>query len=280
MATKLARQMALKKKLEEEYREANERLNESLKLSRARKYHSMSFDFDYQPKHSIVEIRERNMIQVEEEVDNNPKDEEKPVGTVIVDIEMRTEDISRVSVSDHEDVIEETDHEIKSDDDERLRLELKLKEEENNKRRTEEVKRRKMMREKLKRAEAKRRKEKAEKREFEEIRMFIGENNDEDVERQKALQQAQVKELEKNEEQIRKLEMSIATLDMELERFDLEEMRNRTKKVVKRMSLVMKDSEEDPDEHVDFILQSSTVKGFMQDKQLWGKYVRHGSAAN
>ena len=73
---------------------------------------------------------------------------------------------------------------------------------------------------------------------------WLTNNNEEDIERQKALQQAQVEELEKNEEQIRKLEMSIATLDMELERFDLEEMRNRTQKVVKRMSIVMKSKSE------------------------------------
>ena len=288
MATKLARQMALKKKLEEEYREANERLNESMKLSRAKKYVAMSFDLEYLPKHPVIELRERNIVSYNctEENSQNQEISKSEVTTAkeLSKVSLETEIVDREKeererqerLAEEEEtkrLEEEAERKKKEEDDRRRREET---------RRSQEEERRRKMREKLKRAEARRRKEEAEKKEFEELRSFVCDTNEEDVEKQEALKQEQLKEVARTEEQIRKLEMNIASLDMELERFDLEEMRNKTRKVVKRMSLVMKDSEEDKevDNEMEMILQSSTVKGFMQDKILWGKYVSRGSAAN
>ena len=70
--------------------------------------------------------------------------------------------------------------------------------------------------------------------------------------------------------------MSIATLDGELERYDLENMKAKTRKVVKRMSLVIKDTE---DEEIDMILKATTVTSFMENEDLWEKYLQKGSVA-
>ena len=74
MASKLARQMALKKKLEEEYREANERMNDRLSLSRPRKYYPMSFDLNADLRYKPIETRRNTKIIIEEE----PSPQEDP----------------------------------------------------------------------------------------------------------------------------------------------------------------------------------------------------------
>ena len=67
MSTKLARQMALKKKIQEEYRAAKERMNERMSLSGPRKYYPMSFDLSSEPQYKPIEIRCRNQVIIEEE---------------------------------------------------------------------------------------------------------------------------------------------------------------------------------------------------------------------
>ena len=44
------------------------------------------------------------------------------------------------------------------------------------------------------------------------------------------------------------------------------------------MSLVINDREEE-EEEVDMILAAKTVRGFIQNDNLWGKYMRRGSVA-
>ena len=84
----------------------------------------------------------------------------------------------------------------------------------------------------------------------------------------------QFEEMRKTEERIRQLELSIASLDDELEMFDIERMKGKTKKVMKRMSLVITDS---TDDELDNILQQTTVNGFMENEDLWGKYLGKGN---
>ena len=76
--------------------------------------------------------------------------------------------------------------------------------------------------------------------------------------------------MKKTEERIEQLELSIASLDDELERFDIEKMKGKTKKIMKRMSLVISDT---TDDELDDILQQTTVNGFMENEILWGKYL-------
>jgi len=86
----------------------------------------------------------------------------------------------------------------------------------------------------------------------------------------KELENEEYEEMKNTEERINQLELSIALLDDELERFDIERMKNKTKKVMKRMSLVLSDTAVDDIEN---ILQVTTVNGFMRDEVLWGKYL-------
>lgn len=86
----------------------------------------------------------------------------------------------------------------------------------------------------------------------------------------KALEIEEYEEMMKTEERINQLELSIASLDYELERFDIERMKDKTKKVMKRMSLVISDT---TDDELDIILQRTTVNGFMENEVLWGKYL-------
>merc|ERR1712156_772168 len=63
MASKLARQMALKKRLEEEYKQANERLNDVAKI-KTRKYHPMSFDFDSKPRYDPFSSEDQGSLRL------------------------------------------------------------------------------------------------------------------------------------------------------------------------------------------------------------------------
>ena len=71
------------------------------------------------------------------------------------------------------------------------------------------------------------------------------------------------------EKRIRELELSIASLDNELERFEIEKMNSKTREVKKRMSLVTGDHEID----LSKLLNSGNVDSFIQDGNLWKKYV-------
>ena len=71
------------------------------------------------------------------------------------------------------------------------------------------------------------------------------------------------------EKRIRELELSIASLDNELERFEIEKMNFKTREVKKRMSLVTGDNEND----LSKVLNSGNVDSFITDGNLWKKYV-------
>ena len=273
MATKLARQMALKKKLEEEYRLANEKMNQ--KVTPTKRYHSMQFDFDAKPRYPPIEIRSRRSVIIEDVETNNVLDEiaeqEK--------IKRADEEAKRKELEER--LRQEEEERLRREEEERIKRELeeKLRAEEEERRRKEEL-RRKKLEERQRRLAAKRRREERrafEEREMEKIRTFMlddrCENSQEEKERLRELEEAQYEEMMKTEQRIKQLETSIATLNFELERYDLEDMKDKTRKVVKRMSLVLKDVE---DEEVDIVLKATTVTGFMENEDLWSQYMSQG----
>ena len=273
MATKLARQMALKKKLEEEYRLANEKLNQ--KVTPTKRYHSMQFDFDAKPRYPPIEIRSRRSVIIEDVKTNSVLDEiaeqEK--------IKRADEEAKRKELEER--LRQEEEERLRREEEERIKRELeeKLRAEEEERRRKEEL-RRKKLEERQRRLAAKSRREERrafEEREMEKIRTFMlddrCENSQEEKERLRELEEAQYEEMMKTEQRIKQLETSIATLNFELERYDLEDMKDKTRKVVKRMSLVLKDVE---DEEVDIVLKATTVTGFMENEDLWSQYMSQG----
>ena len=279
MATKLARQMALKKKLEEEYRQANEILNDRSKLTPNRKYHPMQFDFDAKSRYSPIEIRGRRSVFVEEEEIRNVADDNEERKRI-----KREEKMAKKRELD-ERLLREEEERLKREEEERKKRELeeRLNVEKEERRKKEELRRKKIV-ERQRRLEAKRRREEKrafDKKEMEEIRMFKidegsrSDKSDEEIKRLKELEEAQNEEMIKTEQRIKMLEMSIANLNLELERYDLEDMKDKTRKVVKRMSLVLKDVE---DEEVDVVLQVTTVTGFMENEDLWSKYISQGTS--
>ena len=281
MATKLARQMALKKKLEEEYRQANERLND--RSLTTRKYYPMKFNLDAAVKYSPVTIRKRNIVTTDTETEEEiPEPFEREEENKVPDI--NEEDIRRQELEEENRRKELEEEARKKELEERLRL---REEEERKWKQKLEDERKKKMKEKLKRAEAKKRREDriAKKhKEMEDIRNFIPDDKSEENDQAK---RNHVEEVKDTEEKIKQLELSIATLDMELERFDLEQIRDRTRKVVKRMSLVMQETElpklplfeNDDEEDINTTLQTTTVKGFIQNQHLWNKYVSKRNVA-
>ena len=266
MATKLARQMALKKKIQDEYKEAKERMDERMSLSGPRKYYPMSFDLSSEHlQYKPVEMRRRNQVIIEEEPS-------------VQEVQQLTEENEEASTR------------LRIEEEERGRIEeaerRRLEEEELEARNIREKKQRKQMEDKKRKEDIKKRKterRRIELREIEESRkLMVAEDakldKPEDVDKVK-LDQEQLEEAQKTEERINELELSIATLDMELERFDLEKMRSRTRQVKKRMSLVINDREWEEEERSDLVLAAPTVAGFMQNDHLWGKYLRRGSVA-
>ena len=264
MATKLARQMALKKKLEEEYRLANEKMNQ--KVTPTKRYHSMQFDFDAKPRYPPVEIRARRSVIIEEVETSDISDD------IAEKERMKREDEEAKRKELEERLRKEEEERLRREEEERMKREL-----EERLRAKEEERRRK---EELRRLKAKRRREEKrafEEREMEKIRTFMLEDrcdkSQEEKERLRELEEAENEEMIKTEQRIKQLEMSIATLNFELERYDLEDMKDKTRKVVKRMSLVLKDVE---DEEVDIVLKATTVTGFMENEDLWSQYMSQG----
>ena len=272
--------MALKKKLEKEYQEANERLNE--RSSYVKKYHPMKFDNDSRQKYSPVAIRrkhvqhqddddEEDLKAVEEERLKKLKEEEERMRMIREEEERKRKELElRLKEAEEE-------NERQLEEKRKLEEENRRKFEEKERKRLEEKERKRKMKEKLKQAQKRRDEKKAkEEKEMEDIRAFVLQTTDQDLELFRQEEDRKYEEMRQTEEKIRQLEMSIATLDGELERYDLENMKAKTRKVVKRMSLVIKDTE---DEEIDMILKATTVTSFMENEDLWGKYLQKGSVA-
>eukprot|EP00092_Neocalanus_flemingeri_P069646 GFUD01085400.1.p1 GENE.GFUD01085400.1~~GFUD01085400.1.p1 ORF type:complete len:275 (+),score=99.48 GFUD01085400.1:102-926(+) len=80
---------------------------------------------------------------------------------------------------------------------------------------------------------------------------------------------AEEEKLSETEQRIRELELSITSLDYELDRLYIDKMNCKTRQVKKRMSLVTGDSEKD----LQNMLKPGTVEAFIMDGNLWGKYM-------
>ena len=273
MSTKLARQMALKKKLQEEYREAKERMEERMSLTGPRKYYPMSFDLSSDHQYKPVEIRPRNTVIIEEDPS-------------VQEVQQLAEQREREEAEARSRLRREEEQRGLREEEERRRLQEE--EEKEKARRIREEQKRKLMENKKRKEDIKRRKTERRRIELQEIaesrKLMVAEDakfdKPEEVDKKVKLDQEQLEEAQKTEERIKELELSIATLDMELERFDLEKMRSRTRQVKKRMSLVINDREwEEEEERRDMVLAAPTVAGFMQNDRLWGKYLRRGSVA-
>ena len=141
MATKLARQMALKKKLEEEYRLANEILNDRSKLTPIRKYHPMQFDFDAKSRYSAIEIRGRRSVFVEEEEIRNVADDNEERKRI-----KREEKMAKKRELD-ERLLREEEERLKREEEERKKRELeeRLNVEKEERRKKEELRRKKIV---------------------------------------------------------------------------------------------------------------------------------------
>eukprot|EP00092_Neocalanus_flemingeri_P009797 GFUD01010557.1.p1 GENE.GFUD01010557.1~~GFUD01010557.1.p1 ORF type:complete len:275 (+),score=106.43 GFUD01010557.1:95-919(+) len=75
--------------------------------------------------------------------------------------------------------------------------------------------------------------------------------------------------LRKTEQRIRELELSITSLDYELDRLDIEKMNCKTRQVKKRMSQVTGDSAKE----LQNMLKPRTVEAFIKDGNMWRKYL-------
>ena len=76
--------------------------------------------------------------------------------------------------------------------------------------------------------------------------------------------------METIEDRIKELELSIASLDNDLERFEIERMKHKTRQVVKRMKKALGQTEKNEGHEV---LKVKNVTGLIKDKILWQKYM-------
>ena len=295
--SKLARQMAYKKQLEEEYRLAAERMN----VPRVKRYsrYSLRLDEIYEVPVESLRERKRTNCTIEKFEENSHKESESTKAAAKKDMEiilrkqaeekrlsiqieaMRLEELAKLREKEEEEerlqLLRKKEEEVRRLEEERL-----VQEEKDKKRKLEEEERKNKLKEKMERERAQRIEEEKriiEVKELEEIRKLKLEEDSrtdelkrtpEEEEEIKKLEEKEYEEMKKTEERIKQLELSIASLDDELERYDIEHMKAKTKKVMKRMSLVISDT---TDDDLDNILQQTTVKGFMENEDLWGKYL-------
>ena len=273
MATKLARQMAYKKKLEEEFRLAEERKRFERKSRysgyegcvyetwhggdavRGRKQNN-DVDFSVAEKkeneieNQLKESEKKKKAEYEEEKQEWMKKREIYIARAAKFSElkkMRFEGKARIEKSkkfilEEEDIWEAFDSIIK--DNERA-----LKDLEDYKITVEN-------------------KEKEEKEKFElerELRIKLEEPS-KDLEKETPKTDSDLSEIEKR---IRELELSIASLDDELERFEIEKMNSKTSEVKERMSIVSGSDEN----NAATVLNSENVDAFIKDNQIWNKYM-------
>jgi len=321
--SKLARRMAYKKQLEEEYRLAAEKI----KVKGVIKHSNYNFRFGEYTTFEVVDMERKRMVKVEEveeeEINVNDKAIEEANRLKERDIlraieKQNSKERERLRVIEEENQRKESER-LRAIEEEILRKErerLRAIEEENLRRererlRLEELERKRiedeeaakaireaemleklrleeeqarLAKEELLRMERARKLEEEKKmiemKELEEIRRLQLEEDSrieepklspEEEQAIKDLELKEYEEMKKTEERINQLELSIASLDDELERFDIEKMKGKTKKVMKRMSLVITDT---TDDELDEILQQTTVNGFMENEVLWGKYLK------
>jgi len=271
--SKLARKMALKKKLEEEYRLAAERM----RVAKVSKFSGYRIREESVREESKVDINKKKQIYIQEEIaeteesissqTSDPNAEENRLREIE---QLRLKELERKMIEEDIAAQARRDAEVAEKrriEDERIRLEAEEKKKIADKIRKERAKK---LEEEKKMIEMKEIEEIRQLKKEEESRTEDKKISTEEEQSLKALEKKELEEIQKTEERIRQLEHSIATLDVELERFDIERMKDKTKKVMKRMSLVISET---TDVELDNILQRTTVNGFMENEIMWGKYL-------
>jgi len=248
-SSKLARRMALKKKIEEEFRLAEERA----------KVPKVSLYDKYWDRQDLVVVNKQDKI-IEKEIcipttmQNTIEREcfrkEEPSKDDIKDIIPTKGNIVEESrVLEHKIILEEkttTDKKIENKESKR-----KLKKKKKNIKTVEEFELKEV--EQLQEDET-----------FRLNRLFDRQKTDHISEEERE------EEIKRTEEKIKELEQSIACLDNDLEKYEIESMKEKTKRVVKRMNTVLGYNEVPQNMNM---LKEKTVKGFMSNNILWGKYL-------
>merc|ERR1712013_894325 len=248
-SSKLARRMALKKKIEEEFRLAEERA----------KVPKVSLYDKYWDRQDLVVVNKQDKI-IEKEIcipttmQNTIEREcfrkEEPSKDDIKDIIPTKGNIVEESrVLEHKIILEEkttTDKKIENKESKKM-----LKKKKKNIKTVEEFELKEV--EQLQEDET-----------FRLNRLFDRQKTDHISEEERE------EEIKITEEKIKELEESIACLDNDLERYEIERMREKTKRVVKRMNTVLGYNKVPQNMNM---LKEKTVKGFMSNNILWGKYL-------
>ena len=243
-SSKLARRMALKKKIEEEFRLAEERA----------KVPKVSIYDKYWDRQDLVVVNKQDKI-IEEKIcipniERECFQKEEPIKDDIKDI-IPTKDniVEENRVLEHKIILEEkttADKKVENKESKR-----KLKKKKKNIKTVEEFELKEV--EQLQEDET-----------FRLNRLFDREKTEHISEEKRE------EEMKITEEKIKELEESIACLDNDLERYEIERMREKTKRVVKRMNTVLGYNEVSQNMNM---LKEKTVKGFMSNNILWGKYL-------
>ena len=271
MATKLARQMAYKKKLEEEFRLAEERRKYEKK---SKYYETKSFmyeawnceDSSKTHKRNIVlgfDFEERNREEKEQEEKRkkaeyeNEKKEWMKMREVYTERAAKFADLKRKRLEEKakieeskkyiqeeediweafENIIKENEIALKDLEDYKITVEIKEQEE----------------REKL------------------ELEQKLRASQNEVTENSNVVTSNDCDNLSEIEKRIRELELSIASLDNQLERYEIERMNCKTREVKKRMSIATSTCENDTPE----VLDTGAVNMFIEDSTLWEKYIQN-----
>merc|ERR1712013_74180 len=244
-SSKLARRMALKKKIEEEFRLAEERAKVP-KVSLYDKYWDRQDLVVVNKQDKIIEKEICIPTTMQNTIERESFRKEEPIKDDIKDIiPTKGNIVEENRILEHKIILEEkttTNKKIENKESKRM-----LKKKKKNIKTVEEFELKEV--EQLQEDET-----------FRLNRLFDRQKTDHISE----------EEIKRTEEKIKELEQSIACLDNDLERYEIESMKEKTKRVVKRMNTVLGYNEVPQNMNM---LKEKTVKGFMSNNILWGKYL-------
>ena len=271
-STKLARKMELKKKIEEEYRLAAERM----KVTRVNRYQEY-WDREEEDKEVFLEDKTRPHVEgkdkeTEEILEKEQQKHEKKNKGNIFEEDMLNgkEETNKILIKETmnqfmtgaktEEIRPKEEKDIKTElEPQKIRKERQRKKNGGKKQETER-----------KINENKELKEVKKLQEEEQFRLNQKVIISKDEQEETNHEEKEIEETRKTEERIRELEVSIATLDDKLERFDIERMKDKTKNVVKRMTTAMGDANK---LEIKDVLKVKIVNRFMKNRILWGTYL-------
>merc|ERR1712013_339501 len=248
-SSKLARRMALKKKIEEEFRLAEERA-EVPKVSLYDKYWDRQDLAVVNKQDKIIEKEICIPTTMQNTIERESFRKEEPIKDDIKDIiPTKGNIVEENRILEHKIILEEkttTNKKIENKESKRM-----LKKKKKNIKTVEEFELKEV--EQLQEDET-----------FRLNRLFDRQKTDHISEEERE------EEIKRTEEKIKELEQSIACLDNDLEKYEIESMKEKTKRVVKRMNTVLGYNEVPQNMNM---LKEKTVKGFMSNNILWGKYL-------